>query len=778
MQRRRLLNVTLALLGLVIAVLAVVMTPASASAAAPASPAAVPALGDCKDAPMPARPLGNPMAPGKPHNSTQRDPFAKDSEVTIAQAYGNGYSWVTYDNGCKPGDGMLPSVFTGLANMGLEFPSTWVAWGREFQTSVLTPDSWIGKADPAIAAATTSVAEGFWFPWLPVAGLVVVSILFFRSRSGDFANVMTGLGWSFIVLVIVSWVVNYPTEAPRVLDDGIATATTAVGNAFSGEPSKPDAVSSEDEKRIARGDTPKENKGAAALAAMERQWDEIDRQTSYRTWLTGALGDADSATAKKYGPQIFKATHFTWEENEQYNDDPDGEGKKIVERKQKSFEEAANKVKDEDPIAYDYLTGNRYMERIGVSITGAFVTVVCVAFLLLASVGLAAAYVVVRLIVPFAPAAGPIFLIDAFRNMVMDKVKRVAALIVMGPIYLIVGLVVLKINSAILGAEGLALIWKIFCIGMVGWMAWKLTKPAALGGQSFGVGRMIRQAAATAAGVRLGRGKKNDNDNDDEGSNERPDRDPQVYRRSRQDSPVFESRGLPPGSTGGHREPLDIGEVKAESYPVAEGTFVRRERAGVPANRREALALSSTPHDATKEPVATDPVEQSRARPFVSDAAPNDERIDREYLVDDQRIDREYLVDADRQDTRAGSPLALPPASPVDDTSRQGEAAGSTYDGRQIVGEVEDTPQRVQAERPQPGTAGWVPQLDEETTDVKALPADSSVPVSGSDAAVGRVMDSSETVPENAHEANLTYDPEGRPVFAVYRPASMRSTDV
>lgn len=827
MTLRRGTRAMLALLG------AVAVFAGLAVATAPPAAAAVAVIGDCKEPPTPAKPMGNPLAPGHPYNASERDPFKKGSDVTIAQVYGNGYTWQTYDNGCGPGDGIMPSVGTGIANLGLEFSSTWVAWGRTFQTSVLTPDNWIGKVDPAVEKATKQVADGFWFPWLPVALLVVAIIAMFRSRDGQVAQVVTGLGWSFVVLILVSWVVSYPAEAPRVLDKGIATATTTIGNAFAGEKAtdtKPD-VTAADEKRIARGGEGKrEDKGAAALAAMQQQWDEIDRQTSYRTWLVGTFGSATSETAKKYGPEIFKATHFTWKEADTYESDPTGKGKKIVERKQELFEETADKIKEKDPIAYDYLTGNRWMERITAAMTGALITAITVAFLFLAGIGMAAAYVVIRLIVPFAPAAGPIFLIDSFRDFVKDKGKRAAALLVMGPIYLITGLVVLRINTATLSSD-LGLIWKIFIIALVGALAWKLTKPAAFGGHGLGIGRMMRQAAATAAGVRLGRGNNDDTKPDEEDTEavEVGERGPQPYRRSYpKDRPVHESRELPAGSP--REDSHDLGEIPNESQPVSAGVFVPREgRGGLP-TRREALALpagSSPGAPAHREaeqswsgqgPSSSDMAEEGRVRPFATDPIapeapaelPPGEQPSR-VEADASSADHERLVDtaADeehpaRRWPREGGELRRPQHATGDPTftslyggagttarERLAEEPGADRD--RLVDAVADE-NASSSQRPDtPSGRGHTTGLGDDPQATSAagprVPAeDPSAPppdvpndpgrpvdVDGQSAASGRVMESREEMPAEMHEANYTYDTQtGEPVFTVYRPESMR----
>lgn len=739
---------------------------AAVPASAATSAAAAPMIDtDCKSAPRPASPVGNPLAPGRPYNASAGDPFAKDSDVTIAQVYGNGYEYFTYDNGCKPGSDVMPKFISGTAGLiGLEFPSTWVSWGRLFQTSVLSPDSWIGKIDPAVEQATKSVAEGFWFPWLPVAGLVVAALALVRSRTGQLANVITGLGWSFVVLVTLTWVVEYPTEAPQLVDDGIAVAATSIATGFSGTDVEPPPLTQEDEKRIVNGDTPKPDSSTIAVSAMESQWDEVDRQTSYRTWLTGTFGSADSATARTYGPSAFKATHFSWTEQETYSEDPEGEGKKLLESKAKDFEKVADKVKDADPIAYEHFTGSRYWDRLGTSITGAVVAAITIFFLLVASFGMAAAYVVIRLVVPFAPAAGPIFMIDAFRNLVLDKLKRVAALILMGPIYLVTGLVVLRFNSAVLGSS-MSVVFKVFLLALAGWIAWKLVKPLAFGGQSFGMGRMIRQAAATAAGVRVGRGAKDD-EKDGEGDQPSGHRTREGDRSDAPDRPVAEPRELRASPVRGAlaAAPTDLGEVESMPVSSSRGTFVPRSQStpDLP-SRREALALTAGPVDQQGRTARTleddEQLPNQHARPFLTESP----------------LAREEYSEYDTLPALRDSASALPAREESLD-----EAGTALPDGGALVGQARQVDAEPSVTEPPSTTepARTEPSTTEPSSAEKGQPADATAQVArGSEQAVsGRLMDAAESVPEEAHEANYTVDEQGQPVFTVYRPETMRRT--
>ena len=82
----------------------------------------------------------------------------------------------------------------------------------------------------------------------------------------------------------------------------------------------------------------------------------VEESILYRAWLAGTLGSPDSATAEKYGPDLFRAQALTWREASILEADPE-QGKQIIEEKKQAWEDVAGKIQDEDPEAYEYLTG-------------------------------------------------------------------------------------------------------------------------------------------------------------------------------------------------------------------------------------------------------------------------------------------------------------------------------------------------------------------------------------------------------------------------------------
>ena len=79
----------------------------------------------------------------------------------------------------------------------------------------------------------------------------------------------------------------------------------------------------------------------------------------YRNWLRGVLGSADSETAKKYGPVLYDAKSFTWDEIAGHPRRPEAAAGQSSTRRPTSGTEVAEQIKAEDPEAYEYLQGVR-----------------------------------------------------------------------------------------------------------------------------------------------------------------------------------------------------------------------------------------------------------------------------------------------------------------------------------------------------------------------------------------------------------------------------------
>jgi hypothetical protein len=402
----------------------------------------------------------------------QADPF-KDPNVSLESTYGTTPQWWSYDNGCT--GKLVAGAGTSLANTGLAWSGALPNWVVAVFDAVINPGSWIGAMDAPVESATAAVTKGVWAPWLVVVLTLVAVLVLLRARSGEISGSVTATVWALLVLVAVSWLIQYPTESVKMVDSGVRGAVTAVATGFSDS----DAAAN----RPATGMSESSGKAGQpaasdeALAAVDQQMDQIVRQTQYRTWLAGVFGSAESDTAKKYGPRLFKATHFTWAEYDIYRKDPGGDGKKILKIKQDEFKKIAAEIEKSDPVAYEHFRGEKWGGRLGLVVINGLVMLIVCGFLLMSAVAILVAFAVIRFIVPFGPAMGIMFMLESFREPALALLRRLAGPLVMGPIYFVVGLILLRIDGAILGAPANPVVKLLMVVGAT-WVAWKLVKPS------------------------------------------------------------------------------------------------------------------------------------------------------------------------------------------------------------------------------------------------------------------------------------------------------------
>lgn len=468
------------LLALATLLLALLTALPAAAIDVPFDPLPIPGEDACNnlDAPIPASPHGFGSFVVEleiDRAGRSADPFATQHPASIESVYGTSPQWFTYDNGCT--GQFVADAGTALSNILLELSGLLPNWSHALLHSVLSPSSWLIALEEPVVDATTATAQGVWSPWLPIVLLLVVAIIILRSRAGRLAGSATAAAWALLVLGLSSWLMNYPLEAVHLVDDGVRGATELIATSFNDDKALP-----EDAKDL--GDE-------SAVVAVDIQFDHIVRTTQYRTWATGVFGNPDSATAKEYGPKVFAATHFSWDEYDTYRDDPEGAGAKIVEKKADDFKTYAEQIKENDALAYDHFKGGHWSQRVTTSLVNLAMILVTCGFLLLAALATLLAYALIRLIVPFSPALGVLFMIDRTRDAAVAMLKRVAGPLVMGPVCFLVGLLLLRFFAAILATDAIWFVLKLGLIGVLTYVAWKLVRP-----QAYTVGPVLNRAFA------------------------------------------------------------------------------------------------------------------------------------------------------------------------------------------------------------------------------------------------------------------------------------------
>ncbi|MGH3972733.1 MAG: hypothetical protein ACRDS9_05340 [Pseudonocardiaceae bacterium] len=457
---------------------------------------------DCgdTDAPIPASPYGDGSFIARPSNAETElpagykpgeivdasDPFRSPDTVSLESTYGTAYRWWVYDVGCT--GKFVAGAGTSLANIELQVAGIMPSWSHALLDTIIGDSDLFAALDAPVAAATKAVADGVWGPWLPISLLAMAALVLWRARSGHLGGAVTAATTAVVVLGLSSFLMQYPTESVRWVDAGVRNVTGVIASGFS------------EGKVLPKGGA----SATQATGAIDAQMDDLIRDTQYRTWLDGVFGDPDSAIARQYGPRVFRATHFSFAEYTAYRSDPNGEGQKILEAKQAAFKEHAEAIKRADPVAYEAFTGKDWTSRATSALVNLLVVAVPCLFFLLAGLFALMGFMLIRLVVPLAPAAGVIFMYDKTRDLAIGWLKRVAGPLIMGPVCFVVALVLLRFTSAIFEAENMWFVLKLGLITVLTVIAFRLSGVLGMVPGYEQARRRITAALSTAVGTAVG----------------------------------------------------------------------------------------------------------------------------------------------------------------------------------------------------------------------------------------------------------------------------------
>lgn len=379
----------------------------------PAPALAIPGFPDCKEAPTPETP-GRGIAgffAGTPDKlPPAADPFAEDSTTTIYEQYGYaGLRWNTYDLGCGPDAMRHPDavIGTSISNWLVQMPIALTALTGSVTEAAFEPD-FLGGFDGAVEGISSALHENFFASWIPFVIAAIGVLVIFKARSASMATSAAAVGWALIVVLIATVLFRWPVEAGRAAD---ATVTSTLGA----------AVSELD------GNGTDVDPGTAVASS-------VNESILYRAWLAGTFGSPDSKTAKKYGPHMFHAHALTWHEAAVLERDPEA-GKAIIEEKQETWTQLAEQIKEEDPEAYEHLTGVRSETRVGYAILSTLGAFLALPFLLMSALLLVGCFLIVRLAVMLFPAFATLGAFPASRGLVTGLGRTVGAAVVNATIF-------------------------------------------------------------------------------------------------------------------------------------------------------------------------------------------------------------------------------------------------------------------------------------------------------------------------------------------------------
>ena len=356
--------------------LAAMLAP-SAQAAAPA----IPGVPDCKSAPvaqMPGTGVPGLLDPAPTPLPAPGDPFAKAPTTSVYEQYGYaGLSWNTYDLGCLPDPGT--NIDTMAGNWGLGFATAGVAAANGLHNQIANPATFLAPLDHIVIQVTAALKDAIWTPWGAVALLVVVVGLLRHSVAGSLSAVTKGAAWAIFVVVLVAGLTQYPSQVSTFFDTSVTGTIASVDAASAGL------------SQIPAGSDPARAQGGLL----------VDRLL-YDAWLRGQFGTPDSATAKAYGPRLFKDSAYTWAQAAAAQGDP-AKQQVLTDAKAADFKSAADEIQAKDPAGYLQMQG-KSGSRVGVGLMTVFGVAFTSIFQIVADLFVFAGLIMLRFLVMFFPA--------------------------------------------------------------------------------------------------------------------------------------------------------------------------------------------------------------------------------------------------------------------------------------------------------------------------------------------------------------------------------------
>jgi hypothetical protein len=369
-----------------------------------------------------------------------------------------GYSYTTYDQ-CFAFDSKFENT---VANGEIMLATAIVGASNALREKAWDPGSMWAWADPLVETSTRTIYEKVFTPFGAVTLVLVGLYLLWRSRQAEMSWAVTTSGWAILVMVVVTALYTWPIFSANIADKALVTSLGTIHDAV-GPPKKelpPDQCPLPD-KNACRDERP------PALRAS----DNAVGQILYENWLRGLLGSADSATAKKYGRSLYDARTIDWREQQSIRDDP-ALRDVVIERKAAQWRNFAGRIKEEDPAAYEYLTGSKGMERIGAGFIALLSAVMFALFDITASLLVLLGFVIFRWAVIAAPIIGTVAILRpasaGFRRLVNAVVAALFNIVIFGAgaaIYLFAFDLIM--GAALPGWLQVVLVW--LC-GVVGWL--------------------------------------------------------------------------------------------------------------------------------------------------------------------------------------------------------------------------------------------------------------------------------------------------------------------
>jgi len=387
-----------------------------------------------------------------------------------------------------------------LANMEFNLSVATVGAANSMRQAAWEPDTMWGWSNRFMEQGT----EVLYRQIFTVFGAVTVGLiglyLLWRSRQADMNNAITTVAWAVLILVLVTAVVRWPVKAAEYTDQALTIGMDLSTVLISDDTAE--GCHRFDNLTQARYDELKELNGenfcidtrSAAVVAS----DTVSGQVLYQNWLRTMLGQSEevkfqerngepvedgegnpvvteSNAAYKYGPALFAAQAFSWQENAEADDSPTVRTR-LIEEKQELWQNLVAQIQTEDPEAYANISGQRAWERTGTGFLALLTAIFFSLFDLTASILIILGFMIVRFAIVALPIIGTIALLRPAGGPFKRLVNTVLGAIINVAIFSLAAVIYIWASGRILGTA--MPVWlQVVMIGLLGVAAWMLLRP-------------------------------------------------------------------------------------------------------------------------------------------------------------------------------------------------------------------------------------------------------------------------------------------------------------
>ncbi|WP_433860295.1 hypothetical protein [Streptomyces kronopolitis] len=404
-------------------------------------PPALPGRGPASWAATPPKTAPAPLNPTKP-----------EARSHIYEQYGlAGLQWHTYDLKCQGVSSMISAAGsdyeTKLANGLFDMSKWWTSLAIGLQQEA-TGDGYLSQLNTVFGTATKAVAKAVYQPWIAISLLLLGLGIVYRARSRNMPDIVKSVAWALLVMAVTSVAFNYPEKAGQLADDALTKTVGQIQQGVAGDSGHGSSVAT--------------SQGNLLTSAI-----------LYQAWAEGTFGDSNSKTAKKYGMQLLDAQSLTWAESRL----PAKERTTIINAKAKTWEDVAAKVKNEDPDAYKYLTGEAD-GRLGTAVSASFGAIPSNFYSFASSIVIICGRLILKMVVVFLPAIAPIAIHRQLGGTLRTLGKSGAAAVINAPLFCLAASVDTLLIQVLLRDDNHIPSWfAIVLIWILTIMLWAVSKP-------------------------------------------------------------------------------------------------------------------------------------------------------------------------------------------------------------------------------------------------------------------------------------------------------------